>query len=118
MVGSPICTCRSHAPVPEDRLGGQHGLTEKLAALWACIETHPTIGDTLLLGSTASLHEGVSDGTATQNISDLGVLVKLVSGDVVDRENELDIVGVCLFDESSNLFRAVLVEKGVSDLFR
>ena len=58
----------------------------------------------------------VSDGTTRRNVTDLGVLVELVGGDIVDGENELDVVGLCLFDEGSDLFRAVLVKKGVSDL--
>lgn len=62
--------------------------------------------------------KGVSDGTTRRNISDLGVFIELVGCDIVDGENELDVVGLCLFDEGSDLFRAVLVEKGVSDLFR
>ena len=53
-----------------------------------------------------------------RNVSDLGVLVKFVGGDIVDGENELDVVGFCLFNEGSDLFRAILVEKRLSDLLR
>ena len=48
--------------------------------------------------------DGVSDGRTAQNVSDLGVLVKLFGGDKVNGENELDVVDLCLFDESSDLF--------------
>ena len=60
----------------------------------------------------------VSDRTTTRNDSDRGILVKLVCGDKVDREDELDVVSFCLFNEGSDLFGAVLVKKGVSNLFR
>lgn len=46
----------------------------------------------------------VSVGVVIQQVSDLGVLVKLVSGDIIDGEHKLDIVGLCLFDESDDLF--------------
>ena len=60
----------------------------------------------------------VSDETTTGKVSDLGVLVKLICSDIVDGENEFYFVGLCLFDKGSNLFRAVLVKKGGSNLFR
>lgn len=48
--------------------------------------------------------KGISDAGTTQGVSDLGVLVKLVGGDEIDGENELDVVGLCFFDESSDFF--------------
>lgn len=48
----------SHTPVPEDRFGRQDGFAEEFAALWASIEAHPGVGDTLLLSGITSLRGG------------------------------------------------------------
>jgi hypothetical protein len=38
------------------------------------------------------------------DVSDRSILVKLVGSDIVDGEDELDVVALCLFDEASDLF--------------
>ena len=45
-----------------------------------------------------------------------GVLVKLVGGDVVDGEDELDVVLLGLVNERLNVLRAGLIEQRVADL--
>lgn len=46
----------------------------------------------------------------------LGILVEFVGGDVVDWEDELDIVLLCLFNEILDLLGSLRVEEGSSDL--
>jgi len=46
----------------------------------------------------------------------LGIFVELVRSNEVNREDELDIVLLRLFNESMYFFRAGLVEQGVADL--
>jgi len=46
----------------------------------------------------------------------LSILVELVGGDVVDGEDELDIVLLCLFNEVLDLLGSLRVEQGGSDL--
>lgn len=46
----------------------------------------------------------------------LGILVKLVPGNVIDWENQLDVVLFRLLYEPCNLFGASRVKQGVSDL--
>jgi len=45
-----------------------------------------------------------------QKLSYLGIFVELIGGDIVDRENQLDIVLLCLLHESSDFSRARLVK--------
>ncbi len=49
---------------------------------------------------------------------DLGILVKLVCGDVVDRKDDLDLVLLCLFDQSCDFLRSRKVEERIADLIR
>jgi len=46
----------------------------------------------------------------------LSILVELVGGDVVDGEDELDVVLLCLFNEILDLLGSLRVEQGGSDL--
>lgn len=48
----------------------------------------------------------------------LGIFIKLVAGNIIDRENNLDAVLLGFFDEGSNFFCPGRVEKGVSNLRR
>ena len=89
-----------HVPVPEDGLCLSDRLTIQLAALRPDIESKPSIGNAALVGRRAGL----------------GVLVEFVGGNVVDRENELDALGLGLFYQPSNLLRSRLVEEGVANL--
>ena len=86
--------------VPEDSLGLEDGLTEELARLLTSVKTHPAVRDTLGVGGLA----------------DSSVLVKLVSGDVVNREDELDVVLLGLGNKVGNLLGALLVEERGTDL--
>ncbi|KAI3485128.1 hypothetical protein L1887_51565 [Cichorium endivia] len=83
--------------VPEDGLGLGDGVAEELARLLAAVEAHPLVGDALGVGGGAGL----------------GVLVKLVGGDVVDGENELD---VCECHATADDERVNLVEHVVDEL--
>ena len=89
-----------HVPVPQDCLGLSDRPTIQLAALRPDIESKPSIGDAALVRRRAGL----------------GVLVEFIGGNVVDRENELDSLGLGLFYQSSNLLRYRLVEEGVANL--
>ena len=46
----------------------------------------------------------------------LSILVELVGGDVVDGEDELDVVLLCLFNEVLDLLGSLRIEQGGSDL--
>jgi len=46
----------------------------------------------------------------------LSILVELVGGDVVDGEDKLDVVLLCLLNEILDLLGALRVEQGGSDL--
>ena len=46
----------------------------------------------------------------------LGILVELVGGDVVDGEDELDIVLLCLFNEDLDLLGSLGVKERSTDL--
>lgn len=48
--------------------------------------------------------------------ADLGILVKLVGGNVVDGEDELDIVLLCLFNEVLDLLGSLRVKERSTDL--
>jgi hypothetical protein len=85
--------------VPEDRLALLDRLSEEFPTLRSSVETHDSLGDTLLVGRRA----------------DFGVLVELVGGDVVDGEDELDVLRLGLLDEGGDLLGAVLVEERVAD---
>lgn len=49
-------------------------------------------------------------------ITHVSILVKFISGDEVNWENNLDVVLFCLLNEGSNLLGTSLVEEGVADL--
>jgi hypothetical protein len=85
--------------VPEDGLGLGDGLLVELDGLLTTVKSLPAVGDTILVGGVASV----------------GVLVKLVGGDVVDREDELDALLLGLLNEVTDGLGAGLVEEGVSD---
>jgi hypothetical protein len=46
----------------------------------------------------------------------IGILVELISGDKVYREDNLDVPLFSLLDESSDLLGSSLVEKGIANL--
>lgn len=48
--------------------------------------------------------------------TDLGILVKLVGGDVVNGEDNFDVVLLCLLDETCNILRSIFVEQRVPNL--
>ena len=98
-VGLNKCKC-AHVPIPQDgpRLGDR--ITVQLAALRSDIESKPPIRNTGLV----------------RRLPGLRVFVELVGGDVVDGENELDTLGLCLFYERSNLLRARWVKERVANL--
>lgn len=85
--------------VPEDGLGLVDGIGVELDRLLAAVETHPAIGDAVLVGSMASV----------------GVLVELVGGDVVDGEHDLDVVLLSLLDKVGDGLGTGLIEERVAD---
>ena len=50
-----FCLEESYAPVPEDGLRGQDGLTVQFTRFRTCVKTHPSFRDTLRIGSNTSL---------------------------------------------------------------
>ena len=105
--------------VPEDRLGGEDRLAEELARLRSGVEAHPSDGNSLSVGSVADLRGGERGELGTGGVereSHGGVLGELVARHVVDGEHELDVLGLGLRDELSDLCGAVLVEERVSNL--
>ena len=106
------------SPIPEDCLRLKDSLTEQFAALRASIETHPVVGNTLLVSSLTSLAFAVRTRYATEanRPTYLRILVELVSSNEVYREDDLDVVCLCLLDEGGDLLRASLVEERVADL--
>jgi hypothetical protein len=85
--------------VPKDGLGLGNGLLVELDGLLTAVKSLPAVGDTVLVGSVASV----------------GVLVELVGGDVVDGEDELDVLLLGLLNEVTDGLGAGLIEEGVSD---
>jgi hypothetical protein len=53
---------------------------------------------------------------SSSSIAHLGVVRKLVGGNVVDGEVELDTLGLGLLDELGDLLRTSLVEQRLADL--
>jgi hypothetical protein len=49
-------------------------------------------------------------------VADLGFLVEFVGGNVVDGEDELDVVLLCLFNEILDLLGSLRVEERSTDL--
>ena len=86
--------------VPQDGLGLVDGLLEELDRLLAAVETHPAVGDTLLVGGLASV----------------GILVELVGGDEVNGKDNLDVVLLGLLNKVLDSLAASLVEERVTDL--
>lgn len=86
--------------VPENSLGLANGLLEELDGLLTAVETHPSVGDTLLVGGRRCF----------------GVFVELVGGNVINGKNNLDVVLLGLLNKVLDGLAASLVEEGVSDL--
>lgn len=85
--------------VPEDGLGVVNSLLVELNGLGAAVKTHPAVGNARLVSGRANL----------------GILVELVGGDVVDGKDELDVVGLGLLDELADGLGAGLVKEGVTN---
>ena len=86
--------------VPEDGLRLVNGFLVQLDRLLSAVETHPAVGDAVLVLS----------------IANIGILVKLVGGDVVDRQNNLDVVLLRLLNKVLDRLAASLVEQAVTNL--
>ena len=54
---------------------------------------------------------------AASELTNLGILVELVSNDVVNREDDADVALLGLLNETCDLLRAGLVEEGIADLW-
>ena len=93
------------SPIPEDCLRLKDSLTEQFAAFRASIETHPVVGNTLLVSSLTSLAFAVRSWYATEadRPTYLRILVELVSCDVVNGEDNLDVARLGLLDQRSDL---------------
>lgn len=92
-------------------------MLEGFSALQTSIETHPAIGDTLRVGSSASLQGYLALGYHNiQRATYGGILVKLVGGDEIGREDEFDVLRLCLLNERSDFLRTSLVKERVTDL--
>lgn len=52
----------------------------------------------------------------THCITNLGIFIELVRSDVIDREYQLDIILLCLFYKSRDLFRSRSVKKRAANL--
>ena len=108
-----------YSPIPENCLRLKDSLTEQFAAFRASIETHPVVGNTLLVSSLTSLAFAVRSRYATEanRPTYLRILVELVSNNVVNREDNADVALLGLFNETCDLLRAGLVEEGIADLW-
>lgn len=69
-------------------------MSKKFPTLGAYIKPHPPIGNTFCFGSGSGLRREIqrSGQTIIHYAAHLGIFVKLVSSDVVDGEDDLDIV--------------------------
>jgi predicted naringenin-chalcone synthase len=104
-------------PVPEDGLCLEDDVTVELLALRASVETLPAIRNTLCVGGMADLWNILAFMQAAPGLNIyLSVLIELVSGDIVDREYDLDFLGLSLLKETGHLLGAILVEDRVTDL--
>lgn len=104
--------------VPEDGLGLSNSLSKEFSGLGSAVETHPVRGDTRLVSSRAGLL-AVSARfpcTENQNRAYLGILVEFVGGDIVNREDKLDVVLLGLLNKVLDLLGASFVEQRSSNL--
>lgn len=85
--------------VPQNGLGLVNSLLVQLDGLITTVKAHPSIRDTILVSGEASV----------------GVLVKLVGGDEVGRQDNLDVLGLGLLDQLGNGLGAGLVEERVAN---
>lgn len=99
-VGKGVKLENTGGTVPQDSLGLANDLLEGLDGLGAGIETLPSVGNTLGVGSVANL----------------GVLGELVGGHVVSGEDQLDVVLLGLLDETLDNLGSLLIEERVSNL--
>lgn len=86
--------------VPENSLGFTNSLLVGFHTLGTDIKTKPAIGNTFGVGGAA----------------DLGISAEFAGSHVVDRQNNLDVVLLCLFNDIADGLAAGLVEQGVTDL--
>lgn len=86
--------------VPEDSLGLGDGLLVELDTLGANIQTHEAVGNT----------RGISGG------ANGGIGGELISGDVVNGKDNLNVVLLSLLDDLANDLAAGLVKETVADL--
>ncbi len=86
--------------VPEDSLGLGDGLLVGLDTVLANIQTHEAVRDALLVCGVTNVRVGS----------------ELISGDVVDGKNDLDVVGLSLLHDFTDDLATGLVEQTVSDL--
>lgn len=82
--------------VPEDGLGVGDGLGKDLVGLGSTVEAHPSVGDTVLVRDSLGL----------------GVGGKLVTCNVVDGEDELDVLLLGLLHEVADNLGSVLIKEG------
>lgn len=85
--------------VPKDGLSLVDGGLVELDRLLAAVETHPTVGNAVLVGGSG----GVGGGAES------------VGGDVVGGQDELDVVLLGLLDEAGDLLAAAFVEERAAD---
>lgn len=86
--------------VPKYSLGLSDGLLVGLDTVLANIQAHEAVRDALLVCGVANLRVGS----------------ELISGDVVDGENDLDVVGLGLLHDLTDDLATGLVEQTVADL--
>lgn len=85
--------------VPQDGLGLINGLLVQLDGLVTTVEAHPSVRDAVLVSGEASV----------------GVLVELVGGDEVSRQDNLDVLGLGLLDQLGNGLGTGLVKERVTN---
>lgn len=86
--------------VPEDGLGLVDGLVDELDGLGSTVKSHPSIRDTRLIGGGAGRR----------------IRGELVTGDVVNWQDKLDVVLLGLLDQVSDNLAASLIEQAVANL--